>query len=142
MFRPENLQNLQANKIQALILRLKYLIPTGNAPTEPVPQREPAHRYLIIQDEKEHPTPPKPTDAAFNEWRQLTEGRKLGPPPPLIPNATAPPQGPAEAQPQARQGSPSTIEEVGDAQQGSRALASYLRIFDLLEIDMIPEAKY
>ena len=46
-FRPENLQDLQANKIQALIMSLQALIPSDTSPIELVPQQEPAHQEPI-----------------------------------------------------------------------------------------------
>ena len=57
---PENLQTLQATYIQALILSLQLLIPTGTAPNDPAPQQEHA---AITQEEDDPTTPPTPIDA-------------------------------------------------------------------------------
>ena len=46
-FCPKNLQNLQANDIQALMMSLQALIPTETVPIESVPQREPAHHEPV-----------------------------------------------------------------------------------------------
>ena len=109
-FLPEKLQNLQANKIQVLILSLQSLIPTGTALNNPAPHRE---QETITQDEEDLTIPPTPTDATVDEWRQLAEGGELVPPPPLLQTPTAPPQGPSAATPQARWRAPSTLEELG-----------------------------
>ena len=53
----KNLQNLQDNKIQALILSLQSLIPTGTSEINPAPQRKPEQQEPIIKYEEEHPTP-------------------------------------------------------------------------------------
>ena len=137
-FRPENLQNLKAKKIQALIISLQSLIPTGAAPTDPAPYQEQA---AITQEYKDHATLPTLTDVNVDDWRRLAEGGELVPPPPLPPTAIAPQQGPAAASPQTSRGPLSTLKELCAAQPRSHALAAYPRIVDLLNTDTTLEAK-
>ena len=114
------------------------LILIATAPREPAPQREHA---AITQEETAPPTLPKTKDTDVDKWRQLAEGGDLGPSPPLLPTYTVPQQGP-DAAPQVSRRAPSTLKEVCAAQHGSRSLATYTHIFNLLKTYTTPEAKY
>ena len=50
VFRPQKLQNLQANEIQAIIMILKYLVATYTKPTKPEPLQSQAHQEPITKE--------------------------------------------------------------------------------------------
>ena len=112
VFHTKNLQNLQAQKIQDIIMSLQSPIPTDTEMIKPETLQAQSHQDLITQEEENHTTPPTPSDADVEEWRRMLEGGSLGPPPTLLPTTNNPTQGTVASPHHEKWGSPLTLEDV------------------------------